>query len=49
MPTNQQQEEEINRLCLAVIHEKDPAKLTKLLLALNVLLNRRTQDTEQAS
>jgi hypothetical protein len=34
---------ELERLCLAVIHEKDPAKFTKLLEALNHFLECREQ------
>ena len=34
-------EEKLERLCQAVIHEQDPAKLTKLLAELNELLERK--------
>ncbi len=39
MATDEQQE--IDRLCLAVIREKDPTALTKLVAELNELLERR--------
>ena len=39
MTANEQ--EELNRLCLAVVEEKDPAKLTKLVQDLNQFLERR--------
>lgn len=35
------QQEKIEHLCLAIINEKDPDKLTKLVAALNELLQRR--------
>ena len=37
------QRREIERLCSAVINEKDPDKLTKLVEALNELLERTHQ------
>lgn len=37
---------EIERLCLAVISEKDPDKLTKLVEALNGLLERTHQSNK---
>jgi hypothetical protein len=40
MSIYEQQRQELNQLCLAVIHEKDPNQLTKLIAALNVLLAR---------
>jgi hypothetical protein len=40
MSMYEQQQQELNHLCLAVIHEKDPNKLTKLIAALNILLAR---------
>lgn len=36
----EQQRQDLNDLCLAVIHEKHPNKLTELMAALNVLLER---------
>jgi hypothetical protein len=47
MPSVEQQE--INRLCLAVIAEKDPAKLTELVAELSELLQRREQRVAQAN
>ena len=38
--------QEIERLCLAVINEKDPDKLTTLVEALNELLERRHQSNK---
>ena len=34
------QRQDLNDLCLALIHEKHPNKLTELIAALNVLLAR---------
>jgi hypothetical protein len=39
--TPAEQQQEIEDLCRAVIHEKNPAKLTKLIAQLNELLERR--------
>ena len=36
-----EERQEIERLCQAVIHEQDPAKLTKLVAELNELLEQR--------
>ena len=36
----ERQRQDLNDLCLAVIHEKHPNKLTELIAALNVLLAR---------
>jgi len=36
-----EEKQEIDRLCLAVIHEQNPARLTKLVSELNVLLEAR--------
>ena len=36
-------DEELERLCVAVIQEKDPAKFTKLVEALNQFLQRKEQ------
>ena len=43
------QQREIERLCLAVINEKDPAKLTKLVEALNEILERRQSNKTGAA
>jgi hypothetical protein len=40
--TSQELQEDINRLCLAVIQEQDPASLTKLLAELNELIGAET-------
>jgi hypothetical protein len=37
----QDEKQELDRLCLAVIHEKDPAKLTERVAELNAFLARR--------
>ncbi len=37
------EQQELDRLCRAVIEEKDPAKLTELVAALNDFLQRREQ------
>jgi predicted component of type VI protein secretion system len=39
--TTEELQREIDRLCLAVIHEQDPAKLTKQVAELNQVLERR--------
>lgn len=39
--TLEELQQEIDPLCVAVIHEKDPVKLTKLIAELNELLERR--------
>ena len=37
------EQQELDRLCRAVMEEKDPAKLTELLVALNDFLQHREQ------
>jgi len=36
-----EEKQEVERLCQAVIHEQDPAKLTELVAELNELLERK--------
>jgi hypothetical protein len=47
--TSQELQEDINRLCLAVIQEQDPASLTKLLAELNELLERKQRKDNEGT
>jgi hypothetical protein len=47
--TSQELQEDINRLCLVVIQEQDPASLTKLLAELNELLERKQRKDNEGT
>jgi len=47
--TRAEQHQEIDRLCIAVIHEKDPAKLTKLVEELNRFLELRERKLSESN